>query len=183
MSNLTNNSVSLQNILAMVNALPESTDLTPIIEALTEKGQTVPDGASVDVLADLIAAIESGGGGGSAVDIAPFTQLLVGTYTPSSNGNEFTIPDEATGKVGFLLMFNQNIIGVGYKQMLQLCYHNLGYDDDGEVPLYRYAMGNSSSLSTTLPSVSTNGRTFTTAKSYMFAGGMTYAYVLGMVAT
>lgn len=45
------------------DALPDKTDLSPIIEALTDKGQTVPDGASVDVLADLIAAIEAGGGG------------------------------------------------------------------------------------------------------------------------
>lgn len=46
-----------------VGALPDKTDLSPIIEALTDKGQTVPDGAGVDVLAGLIAAIEAGGGG------------------------------------------------------------------------------------------------------------------------
>lgn len=35
------------------------------LAALTEKGVTVPDGATVDGLADLIAAIEAGGGGDS----------------------------------------------------------------------------------------------------------------------
>lgn len=41
--------------------------------ALTEKGVTVPDGTKVDGLAALIAAIEAGGGGGSA--------FATGTYT------------------------------------------------------------------------------------------------------
>lgn len=62
MSILTQNTTALQELLAKINQLPAEKDLTPIVEALTEKGQTVPDGAGVDVLASLIAAIESGGG-------------------------------------------------------------------------------------------------------------------------
>lgn len=59
---LTQNTTALQELLARINSLPAETDLTPIVEALTEKGQTVPDGATADVLASLIAAIEDGGG-------------------------------------------------------------------------------------------------------------------------
>ena len=68
MSNLQNNTTDLQSILDAVNALPDKTDLTPIVEALIDKGQTVPNDAGVDELADLIAAIEAGGGSGGDID-------------------------------------------------------------------------------------------------------------------
>ena len=147
------------------------------LTALSEKGVTVPSGTKVDGLADLIAAIEVGG---ESFDPSPFTQILIGSYTPASNGGEFTIPTEAVGKVAFLLMFN-NVNSLSIRHAAQLCYNNFGWRYDGEAALYKYAINNHGSSSTTYPSISTDGRTFTTAKSWMFAGGVTFTYVLGMV--
>lgn len=81
MSNLNQNTVDLQAILDAVNTLPKNTDLTPIIEALTEKGQTVPDGATVDVLASLIAAIEAGGGAFDFSELGGVNTAISGTFS------------------------------------------------------------------------------------------------------
>lgn len=53
------------NLDAMANNLDDAnTAVNAALTALTEKGVTVPDGTKVDGLADLIAAIEAGGGSG-----------------------------------------------------------------------------------------------------------------------
>lgn len=56
--------------------------------ALTDKGVTVPDGTNVTGLADLIAAIEAGGGGKISV--------AYGTFTPSYGSN--TAPASLAGE-------------------------------------------------------------------------------------
>ena len=163
---------------AMKGHLQDEQDgLDSALAALTEKGVTVPAGTKVDGLADLIAAIEVGG---ESFDPSPFTQILIGSYTPASNEVAFTIPTEAVGKVAFLLMFN-NVNSLKFSHAAQLCYNNFGWRYDGEAVLYKYAISNVGGSSTTYPSISTDGRTFTTVKSWMFAGGVTFTYVLGMV--
>lgn len=56
-----------------------NTAVEDALAALTEKGVTVPDGTTVDGLADLIAAIESGGGSGVGGGISLMR------YTPAEN--------------------------------------------------------------------------------------------------
>ena len=144
---------------------------------IAEKGVSVAADANSDDLEALIAAIEAGG---ESFDPSPFTQILIGSYTPASNEVAFTIPTEAVGKVAFLLMFN-NVNSLSLSHAAQLCYNNFGWRYDGEAALYKYAITNRGNSSTTYPSISTDGRTFTTAKTWMFAGGVTFTYVLGMV--
>lgn len=74
------NTNELMAVLQQVRALPDATDLTPIVEALIEKGQTVPDGADVNALAALIEAIEAG-----SVDFTPFSNIVWGTITPATD--------------------------------------------------------------------------------------------------
>ena len=92
MSLLEKNTETIARLIQLANELPAETDLTPIVEALTEKGQTVPDGAGVDVLASLIAAIEAGGGGGNMF-----------TFTPASTGLIYFTVDVEVGD--FVLWF------------------------------------------------------------------------------
>lgn len=104
MSKLQTNTTDLQSILATVNTLPDKTDLTPIADALIDKGQTVPDNAGVDELADLIAAIEAGGGGGFsgtptagdtpvAVDL---TAVTVSQTTETDTNLSYVVPKTGT---------------------------------------------------------------------------------------
>lgn len=129
MSNLENNSLTLQTILSMVNALPESTDLTPIIDALTEKGQTVPEGADVDVLASLIAAIETGGGGATAT---------WGLVTPAST--DIITIEHGLGKrpVVWGAIYASNFNGVADKN---LCGHKTNMRLDASTGIYTKTSG------------------------------------------
>lgn len=145
------------------------------LTALSEKGVTVPAGTKVDDLAELITAIEVGG---ESFDPSPFSQILTGTFTNASNTEDFTIPDEAVGTVGFLIVFlmEQGI------HFVQLAYVNLG-NYSGENALHKHVMYNVGSLltSTTEPTISTDGRTFSNSKRSMYLTGLHYGYALGMV--
>lgn len=167
----------LAQIVSALDGKAAGSDLTPIADALTEKGVEVPSGAGVGALASLIAAIEAGGGGGS-FDPSPFSQILTGTFTTASNTKDFTIPNEAVGTVGFLIVFlmEQGI------HFVQLAYVNLG-NHNGENALYKYVMYDSGQLATdkALPTISTDGRTFSNSKRSMYLAGLHYGYALGMV--
>ena len=60
-----------------------SGNVSAALAAIAEKGVSVPSGSTSDALASLIAAIEAGGGGGSAVSH--------GTFTPSANVTNYTV--------------------------------------------------------------------------------------------
>lgn len=99
MSKLEQNMTGLQNILEAVNSIDTEVGaqtnlisqitsaladkaiptLDPIVDALVEKGQDVPADADVGTLADLIAAIGTGG------------SICIGTFTPSTTQTSITI--------------------------------------------------------------------------------------------
>lgn len=58
-----------------------SGNVTAALAAIANKGVTVPDGSTSDALAELIASIESGGGG--EIDFSPFSSAKFGTFTSS----------------------------------------------------------------------------------------------------
>ena len=59
-----------------------SGNVSAALAAVAEKGVTVPDGSTSDALAELIASIEAGGGGGGLPE--PFTAIKTGTFTLAS---------------------------------------------------------------------------------------------------
>lgn len=66
----------------------EQSNVTAALAAIADKGVTVPDGSNSDSLAALIAAIEAGGGGGTAVPVSmkdvnfyDYDGTLVASYT------------------------------------------------------------------------------------------------------
>lgn len=65
--------MSVQNEITRLNAAKEA-----ISQAIAEKGVTVPNGAKLDELGALIAAIEAGGGGGGG-------KFATGVYTPAED--------------------------------------------------------------------------------------------------
>lgn len=87
-----------RNIDVVVNVPSDKTDLTPIVEALTEKGVTVPDGTTVDGLADLIAAIEAGGGSGGA-------KVSFGTITLSESTGSLSWEHGLGEAPGYAIIF------------------------------------------------------------------------------
>lgn len=165
----------LAQIVSALEGKAAGSDLTPIADALTEKGVEVPSGAGVGALASLIAAIEVGG---ESFDPSPFSQILTGTFTTASNTKDFTIPNEAVGTVGFLIVF---LMDQGL-YLVQLVYVNLG-NYYGENALHNHVMHDNGSLSTNtaLPTISTDGRTFSNSKQSMYVAGLHYGYALGMV--
>ena len=65
-----------------------SSAVSSALSAVAEKGVTVPSGTKVDGLAELIAAIEAGGGGG----VAGFSNVASGTFTVAETPtSDFTI--------------------------------------------------------------------------------------------
>ena len=89
----------LAQVISALDGKAAGSDLTPIADALTEKGVEVPSGAGVGALAGLIAAIEVGGG------IAPFTQMITGTITPASGITRVDFPDNIEGLPALFAMW------------------------------------------------------------------------------
>lgn len=58
--------------------------------AIEGKGVAVPAGTLLDGMAELIEAIEAGGG---EIDFSPFKSILYGTYTPAEDVNSFSVPN------------------------------------------------------------------------------------------
>lgn len=73
----------LAQIIAALEGKADGGDLTPIIDALTEKGVEVPEGTSVAGLAELISGIEAGGGGDE--------KKVKGDITPAATTKTLTI--------------------------------------------------------------------------------------------
>lgn len=65
-----------------------SGNVSAALSAIAEKGVTVPDGSNSDALAELIAAIEAGGGASG------FAKVATGTITPSSNTSLLQVSHE-----------------------------------------------------------------------------------------
>lgn len=59
-----------------------SGNVTAALAAIAEKGVTVPDGSTSDALAELIASIEAGGGGG----------MEYGMFTLAEATNDYSVP-------------------------------------------------------------------------------------------
>lgn len=121
MSKLEQNTTGLQNILEAANSIDtevntqsnllaqivaalegkaDGGDLTPIIDALTEKGVEVPSGTNVTGLAELISAIEAGGGGGD---------LVTGSFTLASDDSCYKFYDvicDGPASLGILVSEN-----------------------------------------------------------------------------
>lgn len=65
-------------------------NIAAALDAIADKGVTVPDGSTSDALASLIARIEAGGGG-TNIDWRGFP-VLTGTFTPSTDiTSDYTI--------------------------------------------------------------------------------------------
>ena len=56
-------------------------NINAALSAIAEKGVTVPSGSTSDALAELIASIETGGGGSASV----FSKVNTGTITPTAD--------------------------------------------------------------------------------------------------
>lgn len=147
--------------------------VTAALSALVEKGVEVPEGTNVTGLAELIAAIETG------VDPAPFSQILTGTFTPATTTRTYTIPEEAIGTVGFLILYKCESDSSA-QIVVQAAYVNLGGLYSSEIALYQYTKDEFGTLNTNYPKISTDGRTFSFAKFYAL-GATTYGYAIGMV--
>lgn len=82
------------------NLTTEQANITAALAALTEKGVEVPEGANSNALAGLIAAIESGEGGGFSFDIPPlgFTKGASGSFVLEND----TAVDKHIIETGFL---------------------------------------------------------------------------------
>lgn len=135
------------------------------LAALTEKGVTVPAGANVTGLADLIAAVESGGEG----------NISAGTFTPSEDMTKFT-PEN------YYAIFNGNahvIFAIGIYSLNDLTL--TGTAVTGAASVYggwatRLVCTSSGSPSGNRPQFLDNTIVFST--NYVLQAGITYKYVL-----
>lgn len=88
----------LAQIIAALEGKADGGDLTPIIDALTEKGVEVSEGTNITGLAELIAAIET----------TEEVTTVSGTITPVSETNAITI-EHNLGKIPqYFLLFRSN---------------------------------------------------------------------------
>ena len=127
-----------------------------------------------------INALPEAGSGGESFEPSPFSQILTGTFTPASNTKDFTIPEDAVGTVGFLIIFSMN---PNPMYLVQLAYINLGVYDYTERVIYKQVSYFAGTLSNNVdyPTVSADGRTFSNTKQSMYYSGATYGYAIGMI--
>lgn len=79
-----------------------SGNVSAALSAIAEKGVTVPDGSTSDALAELIAAIEAGGGSVTAVTDDGSGNITINalysfTFTDNGNGNGNLIGTTVSG--------------------------------------------------------------------------------------
>lgn len=80
-----------------------SGNVSTALAAIADKGVTVPDGSTSDALAELIAAIETGGGLPDGI-----AAMTGGVYTPSKTVNNCTITHNLGVVPDFVIMYNKN---------------------------------------------------------------------------
>ena len=104
-------------------------NITAALAAIADKGVTVPDGSTSDALAELIASIEAGGGGGGVTESG---EWACGTYTPSTTttigtDNYVTIETGLASIRFFAFLYNQTVsYAAAYEFMMCVWDYNGG---------------------------------------------------------
>ena len=97
-----------------------SGNVSAALSAIAEKGVTVPDGSNSDALAELIAAIEAGGGASGFATVATGEITLANSYANVRVLHELgTIPDVA---ILYLTGFNTSTTGIVASLLLKSKY-------------------------------------------------------------
>lgn len=89
-------------------------NITAALAAIADKGVTVPDGSTSDALAELIASIEAGGGGG--------IKYTIGTYTPASDVNYFEV-EHNLGVVPQIAFYRRMSFAREKYKLAGFCFH------------------------------------------------------------
>ena len=112
-------------------------NITAALAAIADKGVTVPDGSTSDALAELIASIEAGGGGGNFdfSHLGDVNFVKSGSFTLAKNGQSIFVEDndfvEITPKL--YILYTESVLTITNKYLpLAIIQANIS-DDTGFV--------------------------------------------------
>lgn len=100
------------SIQAQINRI--SGNISSALAAIADKGVTVPDGSTSDVLAELIASIEAGGGA------SVFAKVATGTITPSRDLIDLRVDHELGVTPNFALVYLEGSATRSYSVILNM---------------------------------------------------------------